>query len=285
MGKQVLNVLTPKICELISKGLNKTQIAKNLGVSRATMHRYFKELENNAVIKREFRGAFVKYKVRQSFIFTIGDKKGKSYKKFFRFHHFGVKFPLILDSKIPFDRKVNLKSGEQFLWSNKRFGWSVRKTAKNLVVWVNKPLYGGNALELKRKAWKEAEAVRNYFESKFGLVLGDGVQVGKEHLACEDVLASKLHRDGKTFSNSLIDVDNSPPCQGRGELDLKGAGLADSYSQMPLRVERIEDSLDRLNALIQGDVNFSQKLNKLMAIIANQQEQINFLLKQGGSFK
>jgi hypothetical protein len=70
------------------------------------------------------------------------------------------------------------------------------------------------------------------------LVLGEGVQVGKEHYATEDLLAERFHFEGKTFSNELIDFDNS--LQQDGEIDLKGVNVADAYALMPERVERME---------------------------------------------
>jgi hypothetical protein len=160
---------------------------------------------------------------------------------------FRVKFEVLEWEKI---RIVWRKLGSPRNWqrfSTSLGGVFVEKTSKSVIVHTGQ-LKGWNPYELCAYGGQICERVRTVLETRFGMVLKEGVPIQKvPRFRVNDPVAKKIIEELNVEVDGVGAVDASPPSK-EPHLEFNGPILASQYLLMPLKLTEMAKDVERVQA-------------------------------------
>jgi hypothetical protein len=219
-----------------------SKIGRARGWSKQHVAYYVKKLEKAGLIRRLKRSNFVDYELTergQNFLISCEGVLFSS--GVFRLHRCFFKFPIWREGVYPAGdfRPVEMVNWTALLGLEQ--GVKVRKTTTSWIVHVE-TLYGRSPGELVSLAKNLADRVASGLQSKYGVVLGQGMINKRHELGVDDPVAQLLNRYFSVSTPKRV-IDDSPG-EDEGELDHIGRDAAVEYLLMPERVKKIEGQVD-----------------------------------------
>lgn len=229
----------------IEVGMYPAKIGRVRGWSKQHVAYYVKKLEKAGLIRRKKRSSIVIYELTaqgQNFLVSCEGVLFSS--GVFRLHRCFFKFPILREGVYPAGdfKRVEMVNWTALLGTEQ--GVKVRHTTTSWIVHVE-TLYGRSPGELVSLAKNLADRVAVGLQSKYGVVLGQGMINKRHELGVDDPVALLLNRYFSVSTPKRV-IDDSPG-EDEGELDHIGRDAAVEYLLMPERIKKLEGQVD--NAL------------------------------------
>jgi hypothetical protein len=256
------------LLKLVEQGKYKAQIAREIGIGKQSLQRWFNWLERQGLIYREARDCFVLYRLTEhgKLFLTRGERGGGGV----WLHGVGWKFPIVRDM-----RDAGLRdwdgAAEMRNWVKLRSRGrvvTVEKTTRSLLVYV-RGLEGDFPYQLYADAFQIAIETARSFEVRYGMVLGVPELFREPHFGIEDpVLKRMLARQPQQVTLDARVWNDETPIPGAREshdaLDIA------AYQALPRMVLELTGKMDRLlEEQRQSGLNFNTRLEKIEYIMLN----------------
>jgi len=245
----------------IEVGEYPSKIARWYGWSRQHVNYFCKKLCQAKLIRRTVRSSAVFYELTSKGKKFLAGCEGVIFGSgVFRLHHCCVKFRILREGVYPDGdfRRVELVNWTALL--GLVHGVSVRKTPRNWIVQCE-TAYGKHPGELFSLVGNLANRVAHSLQSKYGVVLGEGVVQKGYELAVDDPVADFL----KQFFEVSTDKRKMDHSEMAGEIDHLTRDSAIEYLLMPERVKKLQGQVLGFDTRLEDIESTLQSLSKLFS--------------------
>jgi len=240
-----------KILDLLGAGNALSRVAKSVGISKATMTYWLKKFKRLGLIQLQSKDVLHTYSLTplgSTFITRCEDGDGVGL--VVELEDFRVKFEVLEWEKYAIEwRKLGSPRNWQRFSANLG-GVFVERTSKSVIVHTGR-LKGWNPYELCAYAGQICERVRTVLETRFGMVLKEGVPIQKvPRFHVNDPAAKEIIKELNVEVNGVGAIDASPPSK-EPHVEFNGPILASQYLTMPLKLADMVEKVDCIQAELQ----------------------------------
>jgi len=258
-----------KVLELLGAGNAPSRVARSVGISKATMTYWLRKFKRLGLIQLQSKDVLHTYSLTPlGLTFLTRCEVGDGVGLVVELEDYRVKFEVLEWEKYHIEWR---KLGSPRNWQ--RFsvnlgGVFVEKTSKSVIVHTGR-LKGWNPYELCAYAGQICERVRTVLETRFGMVLKEGVPIQKvPRFHVNDPVAKEIIKKLNVEADGVGAIDASPPSK-EPHLEFNGPVLASEYLTMPLKLTDLVEKVDRIQAELQDIKAGMLPVLKAWSIVGN----------------
>lgn len=261
VNKQVDKRLTKvdNIIDLLSKGLNQTQISRKLNVSRQGISKHIKRLIEQGKV-RETPESNSKHKFYIVNQFSLGMRKNNNYD----LHNIEVALPITILGKLP-EGNINMGNWKYSKLKFDDFTIKVNYGKQCKLIIYPPKVYGDNIEEVLVRCGNKVTLIVAKIEENFNCRVNlDEMKIKrKPHLhAFNDPIINKFDNEGIQYHGQNIEYNRS----GDAHVDILGFEAMNKYDQLLNTVPKLVNELDVIKSTMGGLARSHTQMFNLQAL-------------------